>query len=186
MGTLFKEMKLKPSIVLDSVSLLGKKAQTNYLDESDTLLIEDQSGRMKIMVNEIMNPANFVTGSVVALKGRANSNGLFEANDFTYAGIPSLESVPDGFDQQMDEEVKEQRPLFEDIENRTFIAFVSGLQFGNGEEKLSTELLTRFLLGQIGTREERILNSRVVRIVVGGNSIGEETDIDEVIKGSYR
>jgi hypothetical protein len=30
MGTLFKEMKLKPAIILDAVALLGKKTQ-NYV-----------------------------------------------------------------------------------------------------------------------------------------------------------
>jgi hypothetical protein len=141
---------------------------------------------MKIMTNEIMNPANFVTGAVIAIKGKGNSNGLFEANDFTYPGIPSLESIPDGFDQQMEEENKEQRSLFEDLERRSFVAFVSGLEFGNSDEKVCTEILARFFLGQIGTSDERILNSRIVRIIVGGNSVGEESDIDEVIKGSYR
>eukprot|EP00343_Euplotes_focardii_P001345 CAMPEP_0205800516 /NCGR_PEP_ID=MMETSP0205-20121125/2188_1 /ASSEMBLY_ACC=CAM_ASM_000278 /TAXON_ID=36767 /ORGANISM="Euplotes focardii, Strain TN1" /LENGTH=277 /DNA_ID=CAMNT_0053063709 /DNA_START=46 /DNA_END=879 /DNA_ORIENTATION=+ len=185
-GTLFKEMKLKPSIVLDMVALLGKKA-ASYIDESDSILIEDQTGRMKIDTNEVINPANFVTGTVVAMKGRINTNGSFQASDFTFPGIPSIMTMPENFDHLVGaEENKEDISLFEDLENREFLCFVSGMEFGSMKEKTSLEILLRFFLGQYGTSDERLLNSRVSRIILAGNNIGEEQDINDIIKGSYR
>lgn len=180
-------MKNKPMLNLEAVTILGKNADS-YVDPEDTMLIEDHSGRMKIFKNEIMNPGNFVTGAVLALKGRINSNGLFEATDFTYPGVPSVEKMPEIYNQHMDldEETKEPRGLFEDLENREFVAFVSGLEFGTKREMTTTALFTRWLLGQYGNPDERLLSSKISRLVIGGNNIGEESDIDEVIKGSFR
>ena len=85
-------MKLKPAIVLDMVTILGKKAES-YVDESDTMVIEDQSGRIKIQSSEAVNPKNFVTGTVIALKGKITQNGFFKATDYTYCGVPVPPSV---------------------------------------------------------------------------------------------
>ena len=189
-------MKLKPSVWLDMIALLGKKTSSYIgkqrinsliLDESDYLLIEDQSGRMKVVNNEIMNPANFITGSVVALKGRITTNGCFEASDFCFPGIPSIRSMPDGYEHLANfEENKDEISLFENLQNREFVCFVSGLEFGNMENKISVEILNKFFKGLYGTQDERELNSRVSRIIWAGSHIGEEKDINEVIKGSYR
>jgi len=142
---------------------------------------------MKILKNDIIDPGNFVTGTVLALKGRINSNGFFETSDYTYPGVPSIPSMPDQYKNLVTiEESKEVKPLFEDLESREFVVFTSGIEFGNPTEKATTELFTRWMLGQYGTADERLLSSRVSRVVVGGNTIGEESDIDEVMKGSYR
>lgn len=131
-----------------------------------------------------MNPANFVTGVVIALKGRITTNGLFEVKDYTYPGVPSIESMPQI--DQSDYKQGENLSLFENLENREFVAFISGLEFGNMKEKLAIEIMAKFFNGQYGTKEERFLNSRVLRLIIAGNSIGDEKDIDMVIKGSYR
>jgi hypothetical protein len=151
------------------------------------MLIEDQSGRMKVLKNDVVEPGNFVTGAVVALKGKINSNGFFECSDYTYPGVPSIPSMPDQYKHlNTIEEHKEVKPLFEDLESREFAVFTSGIEFGGPTEKATAELLTRWMCGQYGTADERLLSSRVSRIIIGGNTIGEETDIDEVMKGSYR
>lgn len=152
------------------------------------MIIEDQSGRIKIMKNDIMDPANFVTGAVVAIKGRITTNGLFEGSDFTFPGLPSIESMPEQYNDLVTniEESKGAAPLFENLEQREFVAIFSGIEFGNSQEKATIELLARWILGQYGSPDERLLSSRISRIVMGGNNIGEEQDIDEVIKGSFR
>ena len=60
-------MKLKPAITLDMVSILGRNSES-YINDSDTMIIEDNSARMKVLKNEVMDPKNFVTGTVIALK----------------------------------------------------------------------------------------------------------------------
>lgn len=154
-------------------------------------MIEDHSARIKILKNtDKSSPlcsANFVTGTVVALKGKMDPNGLFEVTDFTYPGVPCIESMPKDYEQLVNMKDNEApRSIYEDLENREFVAFVSGIEFGNNKEKATIELIARWLMGQFGTNNDRLLSSRISRFIVGGNSIGEENDIDEVVKGSFR
>lgn len=151
------------------------------------MLLEDTSGRIKILKNDVVDPANFVTGAAIALKGKMDSNGFFQTTEFTYPGVPSIEAMPKGYHKLVTmEDRKEPIPIYEDLDNREFVAFISGLEFGNKSEKMSIELLTSWILGQYGTSDERVLSSKVSRIIIGGNCIGDESDIDEVVKGSFR
>lgn len=89
-GTLFKEMPLKPCILKNLMGTLGTKKFKNglYVSEGDYAVLEDSSGRIRIKKNEIFNPDLFVTGSIVALKGTVDTNGFFLVRDYCYAGIP--------------------------------------------------------------------------------------------------
>ena len=95
-GTLFKEMPLKPSILKNLLGTLGTRKFKNgqYISEEDYAVLEDNSGRVRIKKNEIFIPDNFVTGSILALKGVVDVKGFFEVKDFTYAGIPFSGSIP--------------------------------------------------------------------------------------------
>ena len=84
------------------------------------MIIEDETGWIKIGWNELMNPEKFLTGSVVALLGKINTNGVFETEDFTYATYPEQE-------KQMDTDRDE-----------GYVCIVGGLEFCNEKEKTST------------------------------------------------
>ena len=128
-----------------------------------------------------MDPSKFVTGTVIALKGKINTNGFFEVSDYTLPGIPPINSL-----RQEESKLHEEKTLFSDLENRKFMAFISGIEFGNITQKAPITILSQFLCGNYGTKAERQLNSRVTRVVIAGNHIAEEPEIDEVIKGSFR
>lgn len=100
-----------------------------------------------------MNPEKFLTGSVVALLGKINTNGVFETEDFTYATYPEQE-------KQMDTDRDE-----------GYVCIVGGLEFCNEKEKTSTQILLKTLIGLMGSVEERLLMSKVKRVIIGGNSI---------------
>lgn len=136
---------------------------------------------MKVLKNDILHPRNFVTGTVLALKGKINTNGFFEVSDYVLPGIPPLASL-----EREESKISVEQELFQNLEDRKFVAFVSGLEFGNLSQKTTVNLLAQFLAGNYGNQTERLLNSRVARVVMAGNHIAEEQDIDEVIKGSYR
>lgn len=97
-GTIYKDMSLKPSVMhpqsLTSLGIL-KHLEGKIYSDSDSLILEDDSGRIKIAKNEVIDPARFLTGSVVALLGKINTNGIFDTEDFTYATYPD-------FDRSMD------------------------------------------------------------------------------------
>ena len=89
-GTLYKEMPLKPSILKNLLGTLGTRKFKNgqYISEEDYAVLEDNSGRVRIKKNEIFSPEHYVTGMIIALKGVVDKNGFFEVKDFCFAGIP--------------------------------------------------------------------------------------------------
>jgi len=168
-GTLFKEMPLKPSILKNLLGTLGTRKFKNgqYISEEDYAVLEDNSGRVRIKRNEIFNPDNFVTGAIIALKGVVDIKGFFEVKDFCYAGIPFNMNLPRSINTAT------KRGLYDKLdENREFVAFVSGLEFGEPGDVLSTELLLRFLRGEMfdGTKNVA-LASKITRVIICGNSI---------------
>jgi DNA polymerase delta subunit 2 len=95
-GTLFKEMPLKPTILKNLLGTLGTRKFKNgqYVSEEDFAVLEDNSGRIRIKRSDKFNPDDFITGSIVALKGIVDSNGFFEVKDHCYAGIPFQSPIP--------------------------------------------------------------------------------------------
>jgi DNA polymerase delta subunit 2 len=176
-GTLFKEMPLKPSILKNIVGTLGTRKFKNgqYISEEDYAVLEDMSGRVRIKKGEVFSPDNFITGSIVDLKGIVDKNGFFDVKDYCYAGIPFSAPVPRNIN------LNTTRGLYDDLEGggREFIAFVSGLEFGEPGDIISSELLLRFLRGEMFSGPQHVkLASLITRVVICGNSIvqPEETD----------
>ena len=96
-GTLYKEMKRKPSVLKkldDAREVVGTNIATsniNYCDPSDIVIIEDSSGRIRCRGREDdgakpFEPHMILTGCIVALLGTADENGVFWVLDWCYAG----------------------------------------------------------------------------------------------------
>lgn len=122
---------------------------------------------MRIKHNEIFSPDNFVTGAILALKGVVDIKGIFEVKDYCYAGIPFNMNLPRSINTAT------KRGLYDNLnENREFVAFVSGLEFGEPGDVLSTELLLRFLRGEMfDGHKNSELASKITRVIICGNSI---------------
>jgi DNA polymerase delta subunit 2 len=108
-GTLYKDMKLKPSILdeyskdaLLAASLAGAVpgggAQgENYCGDGDALVLEDDGARMALQPAEAEGSSGggrapldvdaMVTGVVVAVRGTAEPGGDFVVTDVCYAGL---------------------------------------------------------------------------------------------------
>lgn len=59
-----------------------------------------------------------------------------------------------------------------------YVALVSGLELGGGGgdgDLLSLELLTDLLCGQLGDEGEQQASANVVRLIVAGNSLSQNT-----------
>lgn len=186
-GTLFKEMPLKPSILKNLLGTLGTRKFKNgqYVSEEDYAVLEDNSGRVRIKKGDdtVFNPNDFVTGAIVALKGIVDKNGFFEVKDYCYAGIPYQTPVPRPIAQAM----TKSRGLYDELKGREYIALVSGLEFGTPGDIISTELLLRFLRGEMFSSPKNVeLASLITRVVICGNSIVQPEETDQVLRGSYR
>ena len=128
-------------------------------------MLEDNSGRVRLKKNEIFNPEKFVTGSIVALKGIVDVKGFFEVKDFCFAGVP-FQSVPRGLNISLS------RGLYEGLEGREFVAFISGLEFGEPGDIVSSELILRFFRGELMASPQCAkLASMISRVIICGNSI---------------
>jgi hypothetical protein len=87
MGTLYKDMKLKPSILDEYVKEAGAKASDvagkKFVSDDDSLVLEDEGARVKLTGKGVAVDC-FVTGVVLAVKGRVVANGEFEVDEICY------------------------------------------------------------------------------------------------------
>ena len=194
-GTLFKEQKLKPCVfsniegVISAVSAIdcstGKKDLVGkFTSENDYAILEDASGRIQIRESSTFKCNQFVTGSIIALLGTADHGGYFVCKDFCYAGVPYKVELP----RQINLSTK--RGLFDSLENRRFIAFTSGLNFGglgdSIQSKQSLSLFSKFLQGNYPNELWNLLSTKIQRLVICGDSTRENVDTNNVQRGSFR
>nr|CAD1844670.1 unnamed protein product [Ananas comosus var. bracteatus] len=152
-GTLYKHMKLKPSI-LDEYSkersALPLAKPHNFIHHDDHLILEDESGRVKLS-GSVLAPAAFVT---VALHGKETSDGDFCVQDVLEAGLPPQIELPIGPGEDK------------------YVVFVSGLSVGSSEfNPLQFQLLVDHITGHLGDENEQSIASEIVRLLIAGNSV---------------
>jgi DNA polymerase delta subunit 2 len=195
-GTLFKEQKLKPSILNNIMGVLGQKkymeggqfAHGQYVnhEEDDVAVLEDISGRITIQNSPKFQINHFVSGSILALKGRAVNGGYFEVNDYCFAGVPFRDCPAT---VKISQQPTAKRDLYDPAllnSNRQFIALASGLQVGRGATHLRHQLLAQFLRGEFADIANQKLASQITRLVLAGDSMVQPSKVDDVLRGSYR
>ncbi|XP_065180584.1 DNA polymerase delta subunit 2-like [Sycon ciliatum] len=159
MGTVFKKMVLKPSIlkeISDEQSLLPPPYREKFADETDSLVLEDASQR--ISLTGAIDPQTAVTGAVLAARGVELPNGQFEVDDYTYCDIPPQPTVT------LDEDMT--------APPDKYVMMVSGMSVGEDTaDQLALQLFLDLVTGQLGSDEDSQLYSRVVRVIVAGDSI---------------
>ncbi|KAL7138607.1 hypothetical protein ABFS83_10G175000 [Erythranthe nasuta] len=156
-GTLFKHMKLKPTILDEyskerSASPLVKAH--NFMHSDDYLILEDESGRVKLR-GTLLLPSVYVTGLVVALHGKETGAGDFMVEDILEAGLPP----------QID------RPLNPNGDDK-YVVFVSGLSVGSSfANPLQFQLFVDHITGHLGDEKEQGIAAKIVQVVIAGNSV---------------
>jgi hypothetical protein len=84
-------------------------------------------------------------------------------------------------------QISSKRGLYEELDGREFVAFVSGLEFGEPGDIVSSELLLRFFRGELMASPQSLkLASIISRVIICGNSIVQPEETDQVLRGSYR
>ncbi|XP_015838416.1 DNA polymerase delta subunit 2 [Tribolium castaneum] len=151
-GTLFKNQKLKPSILkqlAEEDQLVPQPIVTHFTDKSDELFIEDELQRYLIIS---CIPCDYlVTGISCALLGTADDKGRFIVEDYTFADFRP--QIP--------------RPLLDDS---AFVIFLSGLDLVNSPQcDLNLQLFTFWLSGLCDVAPFRA--SKITRVIIAGNSI---------------
>ncbi|CAM6128086.1 unnamed protein product [Calypogeia fissa] len=161
-GTLYKEMRLKPS-VLDEYSkertVVPLVTPKSFTDPKDYLIIEDEGGR-STLIGEGFSPAFYVTGVVVAVCGYAGKDGEFHVSEILEPGLAPQPPLP-----------------ISDAQGESkYVALVSGLRVGGSDTNpLQVQLLVDHLTGHLGGGEEQRLSAQIVRCIIAGDSIQLQT-----------
>eukprot|EP01083_Nonionella_stella_P067767 179467_1 len=164
-GMIFKKMKLKPRALdeyLDNFKAPELPPSGSLVSDDDSLVLEDSEGRIELTG---MDTSKWVTGVVVALKGYQNHGADFVVEDVCVPGLPP------------------QKPLSEEKPpGSRFVVLTSGFQIGKAStEILPFQMMIDYVTGFLGGGQEQQFCSKIVRVIVAGNSLVEcEVDLDDI------
>ena len=162
-GTLYKAMKLKPSILEEYAKTSGQAVSTTadgsvYVSDDDTLILEDEQGRVQLTgASDKLNVAKLVSGVVVAVLGREVAGGKFEVH-----ALWTPEMAP-------------QKPLpasMAEARAPAYMLVVSGLSLGQpGVDPTPVQLLMDYATGMLGSTAEQRASASIVRVMIAGNAM---------------
>ncbi|KAI4839003.1 DNA polymerase delta small subunit [Plasmodium brasilianum] len=162
-GTLFKKMQLRPSILKEYLSEIDSCDNIiNYSHDEDVLFLEDETARLKLEGN--INSADYITGLTIIIKGIGMSNGSLYVEELIYSYTPKLD-------------------IHTCISNdNKYILFVSGLYINELNKNVNNlSLLRNFILGLHG---DKTLSANLIRLVIVGNSLSninnDEKDLNTI------
>lgn len=180
-GTLYKTMKKKIRVLdefLDDYDASARPADLDsFVSDDDTVLIEDAEGRLDCAD---FPAERWVTGVIVALRGTLTDGSKFVVRDVCVPGLapsipfpPRLKAYFDGGQKDNSSGAPTQ-----------YVALMSGFQLGRADSNpLLFQMMIDYVTGFLGGEEEQELCSRIVRVIVAGNSLVEyHPDIDEMSK----
>lgn len=151
-----------------------------FIDEKDSLSLEDSSGRVKIDSKSNLNIDEFVTGIPVAFKGQLNNKEIFVVNEYLFYRLEDkITNTP------MDVELNTPK------ENQNLILFISNLKLGNPNEKenglggFARSMLVDFIQNNNLTENLSNISSRIKRVIFVGASAYVNDKIEELDKGSF-
>ena len=157
-----------------------------FIDEKDSLSIEDTSGRVKIDKNNSkININEFVSGIPVAFKGKLNDKGAFIVDDYLF------------YEPEENSENDKDTATPMDIEtntleqNKNLILFISNLRIGNPDEKLNGKnanartILVDFIQNNNLNDKFSNISKRIKRVIFLGSSAYVNDKIEQLEKGSF-
>ena len=173
-------MKLKPSCLKGMENMYGVTKKEKFIDEKDSLFIEDNSGRVKIDSKSKINVNEFVTGIPVAFKGKLNEKEIFVVDEYLFYQIDcKITNTP------MDIEINNSN------QNQNLILFISNLKLGNPEEsdiglaQSARNMLVDFIQNNNLNNILSDISSRIKKVIFAGASVYVNDKIEELEKGSF-
>ena len=135
-------------------------------DGTDEVMLEDESGRLALAGKNLLQYA-LCTGCIVAVIGTENANGAFEVIDVKF---PDLPPQPERW--ALHDSILKTTPK---TPSKGKVAIVSGLEMnGVNGDTMALELLSEYLLGEVGDSEE---TARISRLIIAGNSLADASPI---------
>ncbi|KAF8631413.1 hypothetical protein AX17_005091 [Amanita inopinata Kibby_2008] len=167
-GTVYMDMPLKPNVLEDIArdrSLPAPPPLPTFYSEDDNIMLEDESGRIKL-VGERLKDARLVTGVVIGALGMETPNGDFEAVDFCFPEMApqAAQEKPENDDMDVDSD--------EPSSSGDWIAVVSGLDISSPvADDAKIQMLIEYLTGEAGGVDDQISSAQISRLIIAGNSL---------------
>ncbi|KAG8856785.1 hypothetical protein FRB96_006289 [Tulasnella sp. 330] len=183
-GTVYMEMPLKPSILEDIAKdewTLAAPLKASYYCNEDKIMLEDESGRVKL-VGDVISKAQLVTGVIISALGMETAAGDFEVLDWCCAGLAEQSvSKQDMNGTDIDGPSSSGRTAGE------WIGLVSGLDIGlpgssaaeQDAADMSVQLLVEYLASEAGGVEDQTSSTEISRLILVGNSVVPVVSADE-------
>lgn len=177
-GTIFKRMKLQPDVVEElsrgDFHVKCERYLGHYTSQDDRLVLEDADESISLVGN--INPKQFVTGIVVALRGSPISDcSQFMVDDVCYAE-PNRTILYD--DDEISQDTNRVELLPELNAKPIYLLVISGLGFHQDMSKRNAltkalQNLIDFIWGGAKFADDE-RSSQVARILVIGNNLLED------------
>jgi DNA polymerase delta subunit 2 len=170
-GTVFKQQERKPSILKElseDGALEMQPVHTVYTAETDSLVLEDESMRVKLEGGEVLKAGDLVNGVVAGIWGREVTGGKFSVKDVIFAKITGVEGAVS--------------------EDDISVCVLSGLELGGECSGWvgAAQLATDWVVGSVGGPGEQGDIARVERVIVAGDSLSMSTrDKQDQVKAKY-
>lgn len=167
-GTLYKEMEQKPSIlkeVSEETMSIVQPIKERYTDPTDFLILEDELQRILLTGN--INASEMCTGFVIALLGYENDESKFQIEEYCFKEILHKNNIE--FPLKCPD---------------SYIVFVSGLELSSKSDDLfKFQLFIDFLCGDFIDEDNEGMShvlSQTQRLIIAGNSLDSSTQSKDV------
>ncbi|XP_044741863.1 DNA polymerase delta subunit 2-like [Chrysoperla carnea] len=153
LGTIFKDQKLKPSILKEIAKenqLIPQQIRTHFKDDFDVLILENE---LRLKLHEDLSVHDIVTGIPCAILGSEISLRQFKVEEYVFVGCS--------------EQIE--RPIFTDDR---LVVFISGIDMANPTVSLmALQLFIDWVVGLAANKNDLDQVSKICRVVIVGNSI---------------
>jgi DNA polymerase delta subunit 2 len=180
-GTLYKNMKLKPCVLdeyTNEAILQGlPPPKANYTNEDDSLILEDETGRITLILEDTCDFTvdQVVSGVVAGVRGKISGTGEMVVDSMCFAGLPSAHSNS-GSDATTNS-------VSNDDDDAQYVMFVSGIGLGSEKDdmqRLQLNILCDYISGHVGSPMETTkVAAKISRVVVVGNSLAKPPPRDD-------
>ena len=168
-GTVFKQQEKKPNILTElsedaELEVKPEKPEdTGYSADTDTLVLEDETMRVRLS-GEFLLPGDVVNGVVLGALGKEVVGGKFEVEDVVFARMSGAKSEAGG-----------------GCEEEVSVCVMSGLELAGQEAGWlgSAYLAADWLVGSAGSPGEQADLARTERLIIAGDSLGAGTRVRE-------
>ncbi|CAK59017.1 unnamed protein product (macronuclear) [Paramecium tetraurelia] len=170
-GTIFKEMKLKPYYFSSN----SNKTLQNYVSNEDVCYLEDSSGRVKLQIHnailclpnrkdKIVNVSDLVTGITLMIEGQIVANNIVKVERFYLPQLPEA-------------------PLFKPLNLTSYLCLISGLNYNASECTTKYRHMIDYMQGNLYSGEGSEIPYNISQVIILGNLYSKlEEPIDQQVQ----